>query len=216
MNVREAKDFLVQKTAEQAALQDVPLSDLERRMMYFTETGECPEDPVALNDAFEAGCKTQQYETKVAKLMAHAYRQLKKDNPSAVQTWDEAIKLLRKGDHYILVLWDLRTAVERPPYDTLKLLGSALLVIIVLLVLIFGWHAFADQFRWNPGPTVNGSIPHWLGRLLLAILVGVYLYYGILPLILRKPLPSISPLILRLLRAKPINYRTTDESDPKP
>jgi hypothetical protein len=25
----------------------VPLSDLEKRMMYFTETDECPEDPTA-------------------------------------------------------------------------------------------------------------------------------------------------------------------------
>ena len=54
MRVREAKDFLVQQTAEQAALDNVALSSLEKRMMYFTETGECPEDPIALNDAFEA------------------------------------------------------------------------------------------------------------------------------------------------------------------
>ena len=53
MRVREAKDFLVQQTAEQAALENVPLSGLEKRMMYFTETDECPEDPIALNDAFE-------------------------------------------------------------------------------------------------------------------------------------------------------------------
>src|SRR5713101_9480648 len=37
MRVREAKDFLVAQTAEQAALEGVPLSDLEKRMMYFTE-----------------------------------------------------------------------------------------------------------------------------------------------------------------------------------
>jgi hypothetical protein len=40
------------QTAEQAALENVPLSGLEKRMMYFTEKGECPEDPIALNDAF--------------------------------------------------------------------------------------------------------------------------------------------------------------------
>jgi len=54
MRALEAKNFLVEQTAEQAALENVPLSDLEKRMMYFTETGECPEDPIALNDAFEA------------------------------------------------------------------------------------------------------------------------------------------------------------------
>jgi hypothetical protein len=202
MNIREAKDFLVQKTGEQAALENVSFSDLERRMMYFTETGECPEDSIALNDAFEAEYDTERYETKVAKLMAHAYRQLKKDSASTVRTWDEAVKRLRKDDHYILVLWNLRTSVERPPYDNLKLLGSALLVIVILLVMILGWHAFADHYHWTPGPTVHGSIPHWLGRLFLAVLIGVYLYYGILPLILKKPVPPISTAILRLLRAK--------------
>jgi hypothetical protein len=30
----EAKDFLVRQTAEQAIIENVPLSDLEKRMMY--------------------------------------------------------------------------------------------------------------------------------------------------------------------------------------
>ncbi|MGB2900309.1 MAG: hypothetical protein WBB89_13655 [Candidatus Acidiferrum sp.] len=42
MKVREAKDFLVAQTAEQASLEGVPLSDLEKRMMYFTESGSSP------------------------------------------------------------------------------------------------------------------------------------------------------------------------------
>ena len=68
----EAKDFLVRQTAEQATLENVPLSELERRMMYFTETGECPEDPIALNDSFEAAYDATEYEAKISK--AHASR----------------------------------------------------------------------------------------------------------------------------------------------
>lgn len=45
MRVLEAKDFLVQQTAEQAALENAPLSDLEKRMMYFTEVDECRKIP---------------------------------------------------------------------------------------------------------------------------------------------------------------------------
>jgi hypothetical protein len=37
MSVREAKDFLVDQAAQQAAIDGVPLSDLEERTMYFTE-----------------------------------------------------------------------------------------------------------------------------------------------------------------------------------
>ena len=39
MQVREAKDFLVQQMAEQAQMEGVPLSELEKRMIYFTERG---------------------------------------------------------------------------------------------------------------------------------------------------------------------------------
>ncbi len=49
MRVREAKDFLVQQTAEQARLEGVPLSELEKRMMYFTESGYVPDGAITPN-----------------------------------------------------------------------------------------------------------------------------------------------------------------------
>jgi hypothetical protein len=87
MHVREAKDFLVQQAAEQAALENVPLSDLEKRMMYFTETGECPEDPIALNDAFEAEYDTDEYEAKISRLLHHAYKRIHKEDSQERKTW---------------------------------------------------------------------------------------------------------------------------------
>lgn len=63
---RQAKDFLVQQASEQAALEGVPLSDLEKRMMYFTESDSSCENPAALNEEFEAECDTDEYETKVS------------------------------------------------------------------------------------------------------------------------------------------------------
>ena len=80
MRVREAKDFLVQQTAEQAAFENVPLSGPEKRTMYFTETGEWPEDPIALNNAFEAEYDTTTYEKKISLLMAQAYRSIKRED----------------------------------------------------------------------------------------------------------------------------------------
>jgi hypothetical protein len=92
MHVLEAKDFLVQQTAEQATLEHVPLSDLEKRMMYFTETDKCLEDPIALNDAFEAEYHTDEYESKISKLTRHAHSRIKKENPEAARKWKEAIQ----------------------------------------------------------------------------------------------------------------------------
>ena len=64
MKVKQAKDFLVQLTAEQAAAEDAPLSDLEKRMMYFTETDDSCENPIELNEKFEANHDTNTYEIK--------------------------------------------------------------------------------------------------------------------------------------------------------
>ena len=35
LNTKQAKDFLVEQTVEQAALEGVPPADVEKRMMYF-------------------------------------------------------------------------------------------------------------------------------------------------------------------------------------
>jgi hypothetical protein len=49
MQVREAKDFLVQQTAEQAQLEGVALSELEKRTMYSTESGYVPDGAITPN-----------------------------------------------------------------------------------------------------------------------------------------------------------------------
>src|SRR6202030_2207102 len=51
LNTKQAKDFLVEQTVEQAALEGVPLADVEKRMMYFTESDATScENPIELND----------------------------------------------------------------------------------------------------------------------------------------------------------------------
>lgn len=106
MQVREAKDFLVQETAKQASIEGVLLSELEKRMMYFTESGYVPEDPIALNEEFEAKYDSDEYEAKIAKLLDHAYQRARKENEETRRRFDSAIKCLRRGDHYLLVMWD--------------------------------------------------------------------------------------------------------------
>lgn len=59
-------------------LDGVSLSDLEKRMMYFTESDDATEDAAQLNDEFEAEYETAAYEAKVSKLLHHAYARLKR------------------------------------------------------------------------------------------------------------------------------------------
>jgi hypothetical protein len=107
MNPKEAKDFLVQQTAKQALLENLSLADLEKRMMYFSESdpASCAQ-PLELNDEFEAQYDTAEYEAKISGLLQHAYDRLQVQDLEAAQTWDQSVRELRHGDHYLLVLLD--------------------------------------------------------------------------------------------------------------
>ena len=145
MRTKEAKDFLVQQTAEQAALERISLSDLEKRMMYFVENDatSCA-DPLELNQEFEAQYDTEEYETKIASMLRRTYKRLKSEDPEKARQWNRAIRTLSDGDHYLPVLWNthspsgypLRGSLT-PLRDSLPLLGAGLLVVMVLLSAVF-------------------------------------------------------------------------------
>ena len=78
MDSKEAKDFLVEQTAKQSAIQGVTLSDLERRMMYFTESDDFGGNPIEWNEEFESRYDTATYEVKISDLMRNAYKRIKK------------------------------------------------------------------------------------------------------------------------------------------
>jgi hypothetical protein len=138
MNTKQAKDFLVQQAVEQAALEDVPLSDIEKRMMYFVENDatSCG-DPLELNDEFEAQCDTAEYETKMSRLLHHAYTRIKAEDPGKVRNWKESMSLLHKGDHYLPVLWAANFPSEHPARDFLKPFGVGLLIALIVAIVIF-------------------------------------------------------------------------------
>ncbi|HME12702.1 MAG TPA: hypothetical protein VKF79_07580 [Candidatus Acidoferrum sp.] len=199
VRVSEAKDFLVQQTTEQAQLDGLPLSEVEKRMMYFTEGGEAPENVTELLVEFEADYDPATYEAKISKLLSHAYARVKKHDPESARFWYESIRQLRKGDHYILVMWDQQSLIARPPFDSIKLLGSALGVALLML----GFFVLSDHYgiHWNRGVSNRTSMPLWAQRLLIGLLACTYMYSVVLPWILNKPLEEVTQSLLRFLRA---------------
>jgi hypothetical protein len=151
LNTKQAKDFLVGQTVEQAVLDGVSLADVEKRMMYFTESDPAScNNPIELNDEFEAEHETKEYETKISRLLHHAYSRLKEENPERARNWDQAIRTLRKGDHYLLVLWDQTRPSEHPARDSFKLLGVGLLVAAVIILGAFlaaNYNIDLDRYR---------------------------------------------------------------------
>jgi hypothetical protein len=171
MKTKEAKDFLVQQTAEQAALEGISLSDLEKRMMYFVENDatSCA-DPLELNQEFEAQYDTEEYEKKIASMLHHAYKRLKSEDPENARRWDRAIRTLSDGDHYLPVLWNAGYPLRgsfTPLRDSLPLLGAGLLVAVVFLSAVF----FAAKR--------DNTLPRGLGMILLMVLaVGGWLLFN--------------------------------------
>lgn len=127
MSSREAKDFLVSEIMRQAAIEHVPVTDIERRMMYFTEQADYVEDPIELNTAFEAECDSAVYEKKITDLARRACQRLKVDSPRSA-AWDEAIQTLEQGDHYLLVMCGGSSVVGTIPVKVLATFAARLLL----------------------------------------------------------------------------------------
>jgi hypothetical protein len=167
MQIREAKDFLVQETARQAGIEGVPLSELEKRMMYFTESGYVPEDPIALNEEFEAQYDTDEYEAKIAKLLHHAYQRARKENDETLRRFDSAIKSLRRGDHYLLVMWDALTDVGSASLSS----RPYLIGLLVGAVALAGWYAVTRL-----APRITPPNPRIIQAVLVALVLGGVLF----------------------------------------
>ena len=176
MDTTQAKDFFVEQAATQATIENIPLTDIEKRMMYFTECdpASCP-DPIALNDEFEAKFETSAYEAKLSQLLEHARQRLRKDDPERTRNWEEAVREVQKGDHYILILLNvtLTASIKRPKHDFLKLIGSALLVIAGFALVALASDRFNFDFSYWIRPLLVVFVLAWAifsrsGRLLLA------------------------------------------------
>jgi hypothetical protein len=68
-SAREAKEFLVEKIVDEAEREGVPLSEVERKMLYFSETGWTLPDIWEVNAAFDRDYDAAAYEDKIAGLI---------------------------------------------------------------------------------------------------------------------------------------------------
>jgi hypothetical protein len=99
-----AKDFLVERAAEQAALEGASLSPLERRMMYLSKGDP---DSEHLLTEFEAQPWATISEAKISLLLHHAYERLRKNDRKASAVWEDAVRALESGEHYLFKFWNL-------------------------------------------------------------------------------------------------------------
>ena len=132
---REAKEFLISRIVGEAQRENIPLSEVERKMLYFTESGWTFPDIVKVNEDFDREYDQDEYEHKIAKLVTKADKRIRRAVRDDYDKWWAAIRFLEREDHYILVM--IRLAGLRPRGDQVRLLATGLGIVTAVLVAIF-------------------------------------------------------------------------------
>jgi hypothetical protein len=173
---REAKEFLVSRIVEEASRRRVRLSELERKMLYFSEAYPTLPDMMEVSEKFEAEHDSEKYEAKIRELSRNAFQRDRMESPENVPLWREAIKVLNKEDHYILVMLDVpRSAggfAKGSPSDRAKLVISGL----VLAALALGGFAAIQWAEQNVHFKIPDNIK--LPAFILVLAVAYYLLYS--------------------------------------
>jgi hypothetical protein len=133
-NAREAKEFLISKIVAEAQRENAPLSETERKMLYFTESGWTLPDIAQVSEQFDREFDQDGYEKKIASIIAKAYKHILHDSHDEYDKWWDAVQFLRREDHYISVLIGL--AALRPRWDQWKLLAAGFAIVACILVWI--------------------------------------------------------------------------------
>ena len=72
MNSTASKEFLISRVVQQAQAQGNSLTEVERKMLYFTEILPSLPDIYAVNSEFERDYDSDEYESKIAGLLKRA------------------------------------------------------------------------------------------------------------------------------------------------
>ena len=100
-SVANAKEFLVDRIAAEADREGLPLSEIEKAMLAFSEAGATAEQ-LEKARSFERDCDDKEYEDRIARLARAVYD---RDVASGRKAeWDEALDELASEDFYLMVM----------------------------------------------------------------------------------------------------------------
>jgi hypothetical protein len=99
----EAAQLVVQKIVCQALQNGVPLSEVERKMLLFSETSPTLPDIAEVNETFDHNYDRLEYENKIANLIRDL-RSAERQNPEENRSWNKIIRSLQGKDYYFMVM----------------------------------------------------------------------------------------------------------------
>ncbi|HEY5214880.1 MAG TPA: hypothetical protein VIJ38_17845 [Acidobacteriaceae bacterium] len=145
---RDAKEFLVGRIVEESERVGVPLSEIERKMLYFSETGWTLPDIWEVNAAFDRDYDEVEYEEKIAGLIRGFRKNARQCSTAEFESWEAAVRLLRKEDHYLLVMvdmaatssnmgWLMQESSDPNRFARLILIGAVGFVVCAVLLMAY-------------------------------------------------------------------------------
>jgi hypothetical protein len=132
--IREAKVFLASRIAEEAEHEGAPLTEIERKALYFSESGWTLPDMSEVNERFEQEYDRRAYEKRIALLIRRARARLRAGDQREYQAWANALAALKEEeDHYLLTM----IAGAQPEGEVARLVITALVVAGVMMLAIY-------------------------------------------------------------------------------
>lgn len=133
-SAREAKEFLVSQIVDEAQRENIVLSEPERKMLYFSESGWTLPDISTVADEFDRSYNYRDYEKKIATLFRRAAKDARKKSAQEYDVLWQAIRRLQREDHYLNVI--IKQAGVRPRGDLLRLWGAGVGIVAIFLAWI--------------------------------------------------------------------------------
>jgi hypothetical protein len=202
-----AKEFLASRIVEQAQREGVPLSQIERKMLFFSEVGWTLPDMIDVSDAFDREYDQDDYEEKITGLIERFDKRIRSENPAEYDDWCAAIRFLKRRDHYINVMISQALPRPRPRGDRMKLwlTGFAIVAVFVCFAFVaakynltFGHHISGSWESFHPDDSHNVEMWLWLAAVVMSAACGSLRFllgakrFNILAGKLLRSLPRIS------------------------
>lgn len=131
--VREAKIFLACRIAEEAEREGRPLDEIERKMLYFSESGWTLEDMDEVKEIFAREYNRRDYEKHIGRLIRKLRVRVRAGYGDEYEGWTRSVQALRGEDHYLKHL----IAVSKPKGELTRLVITAIVVAGVMLLAIY-------------------------------------------------------------------------------
>ncbi len=136
-STREAKEYLIDWIVAEARRLDLPLSEVERKMLYASSDGWSLPDMEEVQETFNSYHEAVEYELKMTNLIRIVRADVDAGGPEECEAWMEAIRVLSREHHYLLELIEASEGPIRRRTSRWKLLLGAVVILGVSVAIAY-------------------------------------------------------------------------------